>query len=148
VTTRRPLRDLYLELNERFWGGRLPRPLRVNEWLDIAIVDLPRFVTVRRVAIREGMRGPGPHHATGRFIHSRTAWPARIVVLSWRLIGTEQERRTLIHEMVHAELWFAGVREKDHGPRFVAALESLAAYGEEWVLEAVERYRVGKEDAR
>jgi hypothetical protein len=66
-------------------------------------------------------------------------WPAEIRVLS--PLG-DGERQTLLHEMSHAALWFAGFHAERHGPRFVAELERLHGLGEAWALEQAARYRV------
>lgn len=138
---RRPLREVYDELNAQFFGGRLPHPLRE---LVIGGPVETRGILVRRVGARDGMRGlrfragQKQGHCSGIFCPPGRFWPAAIRVLS--PLGGEYERRVLLHEMSHAAVWFAGFRQEAHGPRFVAELTRLADLGEAWALEAAGRY--------
>ncbi len=144
------LRHLYIVLNERFWGGQLPPPLRSNKRMNIPIADLPQFVMLRRVGVSLWGSIPRLHRSQpdgfcgGVFIPPGESWPAQIRVLS--PLGAEQERRTLLHEMVHCGLRFAGVTEEGHGPRFIAELERLVAQGEDWALEQAAYYREHPQD--
>ena len=141
----RTLREIYTDLNALFWGGRLPLPQR-EPILGGAIEA--RGILVRRVGCRwdgttKGLRVRGKAgFCTGLFIPPGKYSPAEIRVLA---VGGEQERRTLLHEMAHVALYFGGIKEEGHGPRFVAELEKLAEHGEEWAIEQVEYYRTHPE---
>jgi hypothetical protein len=55
----------------------------------------------------------------------------------------EEERRVLLHEMVHFAVYLGGGRERGdtaHAAPFLAELERLAALGESWAAEQAARY--------
>ena len=140
----RPLREVYAELNVSHFNGRLPEAGKGEE---IFYGDLTpperRRVMVRRVGVHRlfgtrGLRDGRGGHCDGLFFTPRGLRGARILVLA---LGGEPERRTLLHEMAHAAVWFAGHRGERHGPRFVAELERLATLGEAWAAESAAHYR-------
>ena len=47
--------------------------------------------------------------------------------------------------MVHCALWFGGMQDEWHGPRFVAELDRLLGEGEEWAREEAEYFRAHPE---
>jgi hypothetical protein len=139
------LRDLYEELNSRFWDGRLPSPQRT---LLIGGPVETRGISVRRVpcwssspwqSARKGLKSSGSCYAVGIFRPPGEFWPATIRIMSPQ--APEEERRVLLHEMIHCGLWFAGFTHERHGPRFVVELERLAAHGETWAVGKAEHYR-------
>lgn len=52
-------------------------------------------------------------------------------------LNPELERRVLLHEMIHADLYLHGDRNAEHGPRFVAELARLVKLGETWAAIAM-----------
>ena len=142
VTTRRSLTELYTELNLQFWEGRLPYP-RVSAPALYKSPARDRGVAVRRVPVKlygRGLRSQGQADAIGLFRPAGEFSAARINILS--PLDDEQERRVLIHEMIHCWLRFErpDVQEA-HGPEFVLELERLAGLGEEWATEQAAHYR-------
>lgn len=133
---RRSMESLYDEMNARYFDGRLPPTRRAGLYGG----DL-RAVVVRRVGLRNGMRGlrAGDRRACdGVFTPPAPPFhPARINVLA---LGEEGERRTLLHEMIHCGIYFGGVKGERHGPRFVAELRRLASLGETWAAGEADRY--------
>jgi len=134
VRSRRPpLRVLYEELNAKFWDGRLPP---VQRELTVGGDPRSRGVQIRRVGIRSSMRGlrvSGQGYCIGRFVPAGAFWPARINILS--PLRAAEERRVLLHEMIHCALFFAGIEDLEHGVPFGAELERLADLGEAWARE-------------
>jgi hypothetical protein len=100
---------------------------------------------VRRIGMRLDSAGgframpvKGQQRCIGRFLPPSTYRPAHIDVLS--RLAAEEERRILLHEMVHCHLHFAGLREdQPHGALFVAELERLASMGEGWAEAGLRR---------
>jgi hypothetical protein len=140
------LRVLYDELNRAFWDGALPAPLSGLVFYGDGRALRDRGVLLRRVRLRwgvSGLRASGKRgHALGVFVPAAEFSPSSIRVLS--PIGTEGERRVLLHEMAHLAVWRAGhdSREHDgHGALFIAELERLAAMGQTWATDEAERYR-------
>jgi hypothetical protein len=72
-----------------------------------------------------GLRAGRGHHAVGLFRPPGPSWPAEIRVLA--PLGTDEERRVLLHEMVHLALFLAGHPDAGHGERFAAELERVGA---------------------
>jgi hypothetical protein len=151
VTSRRryrSLRELYDELNAKFWNGALPGPLRELTFYGNGTAPRDRGVWLRRVGARwdgsvHGLRSNGKRgHALGVFRPAGGFRPNQIHVLS--PLGAEGERAVLAHEMCHFVVWRAGHDSRDHGGHgapFIAELERLAAMGESWAAEEAERYR-------
>ncbi len=142
VRRQRALRDLYEDFRAQFWDGHLPHAQRQ---LTLGGDPFERGISVRRVGI-DPFRGTRGLHCQGAgdfvrgiFRAPNAAWPAEIRVLS--PLGAKYERITLLHEMCHAAVWFAGGHDDRHGPYFVAELERLSALGETWPTEQAERYR-------
>jgi hypothetical protein len=117
------LNDLYAELNERHFAGRLPSvPVLVGIPQDTSgHTDLNGLTRMRT--------RPGDSEPTSAAIYMSTwlfgeTWNDR-AKLQWNMIAN-----VLIHEMVHVkvnlELLRDGSREDAHGPRFTAACNEIA----------------------
>lgn len=152
MTRKRPLRELYAELNAQFWGGTLPAALPrsyggpvtgeplLRQFDDAGLLmatahcDLgPRFVRLSSRRRASGARG----FCRGRFTPPGECSPPAIHVLS---LSPEEDRETLIHEMIHFALYRARVFAR-HGREFTAELERLAASGEAWAQKQADLYR-------
>lgn len=104
---RRPLGEMFAELNESHFGGRLPA------------------YACRRVGPRIGRFGELRNRRWGTCDLRRR----RILVLG--MLPHEHERRVLLHEMCHAAVALDG--ELGHGPRFRAEMARLSReHGETW----------------
>jgi hypothetical protein len=103
-------KELYHLLNSRYFGGRLPKDLRVG-------FDKRSFAGGRARMI---LGSTWSDHETGR--------PIRI---SLNPLYRKQSRiwiGTLIHEMVHVQQWKVP-EEQAHGRKFQKRMKQLAALG-------------------
>lgn len=97
--------QVYDVANQRYWGGKLPK-------VNVRFVDLGEAVMGRTLA---------PRKNTGNPKHIVIQLSKRFRTQSVIWIGT------LIHEMVHVELW--GRRVKDHGYVFQRRMKELVNAG-------------------
>ncbi len=155
MSRRRPLRELYSELNEQHWGGRLPQPLLRMTYYGERY-NGPRGILGRRVGFRASLgrhgpisklRGPGGRGCLGIFLSPGGFFPAQIRVLS--PLEESLEHRILIHEIGHCALFYADPErarvENPHGDRFGAELERIGAIdvlGEMMATEETERHEL------
>jgi len=141
---RRPsLATLYADLNAQFWQGALvptlPRGLYVATRYHRAVVVQRRGFRTDGAGLCSGfLQATGCSRALGLFRPPGQFRPAHIHVMS--PLAREEERQTLLHEMVHCYLYFAGFPAEGHGPRFIAELERLASRGEAWAAEEATRW--------
>ena len=140
--------------NEKAWAvwRALPAPAESPD--TVVLRNRPGGIVVRRVNPIWGqlrLRGSKKDYA-GTFHGTRWGYPARILVavapavirrddMFFTLDVLQEERRALLHEMAHAAVYFSGEEAKEHGLRFIAELERLAALGEAWAADEAMRYR-------
>jgi hypothetical protein len=133
---RRPLWKLYDDLNRAFFDGRLPKTIRPG-WIGRLAA---KEIVVVRVGINWRTRGLrcGGRYGVGRYSPPGEIHPARIEVIAG--LRPEWERRVLLHEMIHADLYVRGEHDRSedgHGPKFRAELQRLAELGEAWAAFAM-----------